>query len=147
MYKVSGKLCDPGNSYIDMGNFVPCGEIHHPGLRQSEDRLELPDRSRRVGTVEPVRGYPWDGRIYGGDGIKLFLKLPDLLTGGANDEILSRPGRRDPGDLLRSVDVDAGTVEMAQDLDGAVASFAQGAGSPLGHPVRTRNLSSVAVLG
>ena len=36
---------------------------------------------------------------------------------------------------------------MAEDLNGAVAPLAQGAGAPLGHPIGTRNLPPITVLG
>lgn len=65
-----------------------------------------------------------DGCVNSGDGVQLLLHLPNLLTGGADSQVFARPGGGDAGYLLSGVDVDAGAVEVAENLDGAVASLA-----------------------
>ncbi len=81
------------------------------------------------------------------DGIQLLLQLPHFVSGGTKSQIITWPGGRNAGDLLCSVDVDAGAVVMAQDLNGAVTALTQGAGTPLCHPVWTANLPPITVLG
>ena len=81
------------------------------------------------------------------DAVDLFLKQADLLSGGALLQAVSRPGGRDAGDGLGSVDIEILSVEGAQDLNGPVAIIAQGFAPPLGHPAGALDLPAVAVLG
>ncbi len=124
---VSGELGDSGDPHVDVGNFIPGGKVGHAGLGKAEDRLKCLDGGGGVGPVEAVRGYTGDGGVDGGDGFQLLLEPAHLLPGGADGQIFPRPGGGNPGDLLRRVDVDAGAVEMAEDLDRAVSALSQGA--------------------
>ena len=72
---------------------------------------------------------------------------PVCAAGGAIFQIISRPGRRDSGDGFSGVDVHIVAVIVAENFDGGVALVSEGFGAPLGHPIRTLYLPSVAVLG
>ncbi len=115
------QLRDPGDAYIDVGDLVPGGKVYHACLGKAENRLKFPDCRGGVGTVKAVGGHMGDGAVYGGNGVQLLLKLPYFLSGGADGQVLFRPGGGDPGDLFRGVDVDGRSVKMAQDLNRAVA--------------------------
>lgn len=117
-----------------MRDFIPCRKIHHSGLRQPKYRLELPHRVRRPLPVNPIRVHARDRRVHRGDGIQLLLHLLHLGPRTPHRQIISGPGRRNPGNLLRGVHIDRIPVKITQYLDGAVAPLAEVAAAPLCHP-------------
>lgn len=128
------QLRNPGNPHINMRNFIPCRKIHHSGLRQPKNRLELPDRFRRSLPINPIRVHAGNRRVHCGDGIQLLLHLLHLGPRTPHGQIISGPGRRYPGNLLRSVHIDRIPIKIPQYLNGAVASLAEIAAAPLGQP-------------
>ena len=130
-----------------MRNFIPGSKVDHTGLRKTENRLKFLYSSSSGRAIKAIYRDVGNSRINGGDRIKLFLNLPYFLPGRANGKVLPRPGSRNAGYLFCRINVDAGTIKMAQNFNGAVASFSQRTGAPLGHPVWTGDLSSVTVLG
>ena len=123
------QLCDSGYADIDMGDPIPGPKIHDARFRKAEDRLESRHGSGCSRAIDSIDGHPRDGRIDCGNRVQLLLKLPDFRAGGTNGEIISRPGGRNTRDLLCRINVDRISIKMTQDLNGAVALLAKGAGS------------------
>ena len=69
----STRLRYSGNTYIDIGYFVPCGIVGNAGLGQIEDALEGTNRFRSGGTVESVCRNGWNCRIVTCNTIQLVL--------------------------------------------------------------------------
>lgn len=136
-HSAAGKLLQfshPCYAYENVGYFIPGTEVDDTGLGQAEDGLECHHRFLSSRAEDAVRRNSGNGGVDGGDGVQLLLDLLHLLAGGAYGKVITRPGSRDPLDLFGGVDVDGIAVEVAEDLDGAVALFAQGAGTPLCQP-------------
>ena len=85
------QLCDLCDSHINMRDPVPGTEIHHSGFGKTEDGLELADGCGSGRAIDTVGSDIRDGRIDRGDGIKLFLHLLYLRTGGAEGQIFAGP--------------------------------------------------------
>lgn len=121
----SGELRDPGYAHVDFGNFIPGGIICNPCLWQPEDSLELPhclSRGRSVNAVCVKCGESWIGS---GNNIQLLLELTDFRSGGADFQIVARPGGGNAGDGLCGVNVHVIPVVVAEDLNGRVALVSQ----------------------
>lgn len=63
------QFCDPCDSHIDMGDFIPGGKVGDTGLRKTEDILEFPHCSSCLLAVDAVRLDAGDCCIYLGNGI------------------------------------------------------------------------------
>lgn len=119
-----------------MRNLIPGGKVDDSRLGQAENGLEGGNCRLCPRAVDSVLIDSWNGGVYSGDGIQLFLDVADFIAGGTQRQLISRPGNGNAGNLVCRVDVNAFPVEVAEDLNGAVALLAQGTGSPLGQPDR-----------
>lgn len=63
------QLCDPGDPYINVGNFIPGSKVSNSCLRQSEYVLEFPYSGGSLRAINTVWPDPGNGRIYLGNGI------------------------------------------------------------------------------
>lgn len=69
MQEASARLCNPGHSHINVGDFVPGGIVRDTGSGQAEDALEGTDGFRSGGTVDSVGGDGGDGGVVAGDAV------------------------------------------------------------------------------
>ena len=86
----SGKLCNPADCHINLTDFIPCGKVHFTGLRQMKDVLECPYSILGSRAINAIHPYHRKRRIIPGNHIKLFLHLPDLISGRTDCESIAR---------------------------------------------------------
>lgn len=63
------QLCDSGDPYINVGNFIPGSKVSNSCLRQSEYVLEFPYSGGSLWAINTVWPDPGNGRVYLGNGI------------------------------------------------------------------------------
>ena len=136
-----GNLTDADEN---LGNFIPCGIIDHTGLRQVKDSLKDAHGIGGPLTVDAVGGNGRDCRVISGDPVQLLLHLTDFRTGGADGQIVSGPGRRNLGNLVRGIDVHIIAIIVPDNLYRRVSFVGQIFGAPLFQP-RTGDALSVTV--
>lgn len=73
----------------------------------------------------------------------------NLFSGNTDSQVISRPGRGNPGNCFRHIDIHIVSIEAPQDLNCGISLISQSFASPLGHPspVPALHLVSVTVLG
>lgn len=117
-----------------MGNSIPCGEIDDAGYRKPENGLELPDCIGGCRAIDPVSPDAGDSSIDRCNCIKLLLNLADLISAGADGQVIAGPGRGNSGDLFGGVDIHIASVIMPQYFYGGVALFSKVTAPPLRQP-------------
>ena len=104
-------------------------------MRQPEDALKNTDRIGSTGTVDAVGNNGRDCRIVAGNPVNLLLNLLDLLTAGADAEIVAGPGSRNAGNARGGVNIHIIAVIITDNIDGAVTLIPEIFGTPLGETV------------
>lgn len=122
---------DPGNPHIDFRYLIPCGIVGDSCGGQIKDTLEGSYRIGRSGAVNSVRGDSGDGGVIAGDAVQLVLQLADLFPGGADSQIVSRPGGGNAGYAHRRVDIHVIAVVVPDNVNCRVPLIPQILGAPL----------------
>lgn len=139
--RISDQLCNPGDTYKNLLDFIPGGIIHNTGGRKIKDSLKLPYCILRGFSVNAIGRDGRQGRIGTGDGIELFLNLPDFIAGRTDVQRSTRPGSWNPGNFFGSVDIHVVSVEIPKDFNGSIALVSKIFGTPLSHP-RSNNIQT-----